>query len=53
MGLDMYLSARKYISRIDFSKADTNTETLAFRQIIDTTETTRGGGARGILWRNG
>ena len=39
MGLDMYLSARKYISRIDFSKADTSTETLAFRQIIDTTET--------------
>ena len=40
MGLDMYLSARKYINRIDFShKADTTTETLAFRQIIDATET--------------
>ena len=53
MGLDMYLSARKYISRIDFSKADTSTETLAFRQHNRHHGNTRGSGARGILWRNG
>ena len=38
MGLDMYLSARKYISRIDFSnKADLNAETPEFREIVKAT----------------
>ena len=35
MGLDMYLSARKYISRIDFSDhADLNAKTPEFREIV-------------------
>ena len=38
MGLDMYLSARKYISRIDFSnKADLNAMTPEFREIVKIT----------------
>ena len=36
MGLDMYLSARQYISRLDFS-TDTREETMGFRQVIEVT----------------
>jgi hypothetical protein len=36
MGLDQYLSVRKYISRIDWSKStqDHQTETLEFRNVV-------------------
>jgi len=37
MGLDMYLSARKYISRIDFRTAEAREETPEFREIVKVT----------------
>lgn len=36
MGLDMYLSVREYVSRIDYSKGwENREETLAFRTVTD------------------
>ena len=44
MGLDMYLSARQYINRIDFSKGnayDDRHETVEFRTVVETVGLTR------------
>lgn len=40
MGLDMYLSARKYINRIDFYTESGRVETPQFREIVKLTEMT-------------